>query len=176
MKLLTLVAFVVALVATACTAGPEMSPSQRASSSVPASALVAGHAGTVQGPTFDASSLDGRPVVLWFWSPSCTICRAEGPEVATVASELAASESGVALIGVAGRGDRAEMAEFVEATGTGELTHLVDADGTIWSRLGVIGQPAFAFVSADGHVDLFAGSLGESALRTRVLTLEAGVA
>lgn len=175
MKTLTLLAAFVALVAPACTSGPDMAASQPASS-VPITALVAGHDGTVQGSAFDASSLDGRPVVLWFWSPSCTICRAEAPDVATVASELAASESTVALIGVAGRGDRAAMADFVESTGTGDLTHLVDSDGTIWSRLGVIGQPAFAFVSANGEVDLFAGSLGESALRTKSLALEAGVA
>jgi thiol-disulfide isomerase/thioredoxin len=65
------------------------------------------HGPTVDGQEFDGAALAGTPVVLWFWAPWCTICRAEAPDVAAVAAEYAGR---VEVIGVAGRGDEAESA------------------------------------------------------------------
>jgi thiol-disulfide isomerase/thioredoxin len=45
------------------------------------------HGPTVDGQEFDGAALAGTPVVLWFWAPWCTICRAEAPDVAAVAAE-----------------------------------------------------------------------------------------
>ncbi|GAA2731455.1 hypothetical protein GCM10009867_05130 [Pedococcus aerophilus] len=56
---------------------------------------------TVSGAAFDAATLTGRPVVLWFWAPWCTICRSEAPAVTKVAAEFAGQ---VDIIGVAGQG------------------------------------------------------------------------
>jgi thiol-disulfide isomerase/thioredoxin len=166
----TVLALLMAFLATACGAtGSASTETDGSPGSV--SQVVAGHGGTLDGTSFDSASLDGTPVVLWFWAPWCTICRVEAPEVAGVAAELAASETPVTVIGVPGQGERAAMEEFVASTSTSEMTHLVDADGTIWNRLGVLGQPAFAFTSADGRVDLVNGSLGEDALRERALEL-----
>ncbi len=126
---------------------------------------------SLAGGTVDAADLAGEPVVLWFWAPWCTICRAEAPEVADVAAEL---DGTVTVLGVPGLGAEADMRAFVADTGTGAITHLVDADGSLWQRFGVVSQPAFAFVSPDGGVETFGGSLGGDELRSRALALTEG--
>lgn len=129
---------------------------------------------TLAGPSFDAASVAGEPVILWFWAPWCTICRAEAPDVAEVAAELEASGSPVVLLGVPGRGEVPEMADFVNDTGTGGLNHLVDADGSLWRSYGIIAQPAFAFISPGGSVETINGALGADALREAAQRLAEG--
>lgn len=133
-------------------------------------------------PAFTAATLDGGefdsaahfaegPAVLWFWAPWCTICRAEAPEVLAVAEEFAGE---VTVVGVAGRGEVDEMADFVADTGTGSLEHVVDSTGAIWSDFGVVAQPAFAFVGRDGQVEVFNGSLPPDDLRAAARSLAEG--
>lgn len=66
------------------------------------------------------------------------------------------------------------MEGFVADTGTGELTHLVDAEGTIWREYGVITQPAFALIGADGEIEVINGALGADGLRDAVERLAEG--
>lgn len=40
-----------------------------------------------------------------------------------------------------------------------------DENGALWQRFGVVAQPAFAFVDADGGVRVFGGGLNEAQLR-----------
>ncbi|MBA3620362.1 MAG: redoxin domain-containing protein [Acidothermales bacterium] len=111
---------------------------------------------TLNGDSFDFASLSGQPTVLWFWAPWCTICRAEAPEVAKVAAQLGTD---VQVLGVPGRGDEPDMKQFVADTGLGDVTHVVDADGRIWSTFGVVEQPAFAFIDAAGDVEVVNGTM-----------------
>ena len=149
----------------------------RTSSADVAATPAAGAAGlalegrTLGGAPLDAGPLAGRPAVLWFWAPWCTICRVEAPEVAEVAGEYAGQ---VAIIGVAGRGDVPSMREFVADTGTGSFPHLVDEEGRLWNRVKVVSQPAFVFVDRSGAIETFAGSLGGDELRAIVDDLAAG--
>ncbi len=172
----------VALALTACAPGAAPGDStvgeRPAASSAPAGDASGGGTAalTLRGPTldggsFDSSRLAGRPVVLWFWAPWCTICRAEGPDVAAVAAEYAGQ---VEVIGVAGRGDVESMRSFVADTGTGSLVHLVDQEGAVWNRFGVVSQPAFVFVDRSGATETFAGSLDAAQLRAVVDELAAG--
>jgi thiol-disulfide isomerase/thioredoxin len=117
---------------------------------------------TLDGATLDAATLAGTPVVLWFWAPWCTICRAEAPDVAAVAAEF---DGRVRVLGVPGRGEIEAMREFVADTGTAGITHVTDVDGALWNRFGVVTQPAFVFVDRSGAVQSFAGSLGGQGLR-----------
>lgn len=121
-------------------------------------------AATVDGRAFETATVQGRPVVAWFWTPWCTVCRAEAGDVAEIAKEF---DGDVTFIGVAGLGDVADMREFVATTETDGFTHLEDDDGSIWGRFGVISQPSFAFVGADGQVEVFGGALGPNELRLR---------
>lgn len=125
-------------------------------------------ASTLAGPKLDVSTLAGKPVVLWFWAPWCTICRGEAPDVARVA---AAFKGRVTFLGVPGLGPVGDMRTFVTSTGTGGFGHLVDADGSLWARFGVVSQPSFVFVGADGSAKTVVGSLDGQALTERVTAL-----
>ncbi len=160
----------VALVVTGCGGGaapatdgagpaPGSAASQDAGSAAAsqiAQATASLEASTLGGGQFDFAGLDGTPTVLWFWAPWCTICRAEAPEVVATAQRLAGD---VTLIGVPGRGPEGDMERFVSDTGTDGFAHVVDADGSIWSAFGVVGQPSFAFIDAAGDVEVVNGAL-----------------
>ncbi len=125
---------------------------------------------TLAGKAFDAASETG-PVVMWFWAPWCTICRAEAPDVATVAAEY---EGRVTFLGVPGRGDVGAMKEFVSQTGTSGFDHVADLDGSLWQRFGVVAQPSFVFVDSAGKASFFGGSLDADSLRQMIQPLVAG--
>ncbi len=168
-----------ALALTACTtqtvdtpsassSGAAPAPTARsdvAQSGVPATSFTAT---TLTGADLDVATFAGSPLVLWFWAPWCTICRAEAPDVADVVAEL---DGQVTFLGVPGIGEQDAMRAFVEETGTGGFEHLVDDDGSLWQRFGVISQPAFAFIAPDGNVEVFAGALGADQLRERAQSL-----
>ena len=41
---------------------------------------------TLSGAPFNGASLQGKPAVLWFWTPWCPFCNAEAPGVSQVAA------------------------------------------------------------------------------------------
>ncbi|MFB9525945.1 redoxin domain-containing protein [Nonomuraea roseola] len=88
----------------------------------------------------------GKPVVFWFWVPWCPRCRSEAPAV----KAAAATYDHVAFVGVAGLDTEAALREFVQRTGTGDVTHLADAKGAVWTRLGVSEQPDGSTTKATG--------------------------
>lgn len=142
-------------------------PTQAAEPTQPADGPLVFTAVDLAGAEVDLAELSGEPVVLWFWAPWCSICRGEGPQVADVAAAL----DGVTFIGVAGHGEVPAMEVFVADTGTGAFTHLVDDDGSLWQRFGVTYQPAYAFISSDGFVEVHVGALGAAALTERAEAL-----
>ncbi|MDZ7885450.1 MAG: protein disulfide oxidoreductase [Mycobacterium sp.] len=121
---------------------------------------------TVGGSEFSGQSLAGKPVVFWFWAPWCPTCQREAPDVAKVAR----TTPDATFVGVAALDQEPAMQEFVDRYDLG-FTNIADVDGAVWQRFGVTAQPAFAFVGADGSVDVVRGTLGEPALSTRVSTL-----
>ena len=126
-------------------------------------------AADLSGGQVDSASFAGQPTVLWFWAPWCTICRAEAPGVVDAATQVGDE---VTLVGVAGRGEVPAMRDFVDQTGTGAFTHVVDDDGSIWADYGVTAQPAFAFLAADGSVDeVVAGPIEPDRLVERMRAL-----
>lgn len=100
---------------------------------------------TLSGAPFSGASLVGKPAVLWFWTPWCPFCNAEGPSV----SSVAADNPKVTFVGVAARSDVAAMQAFVSKYNL-NFTTLNDADGSIWARYNVPWQPAYVFYRADG--------------------------
>jgi thiol-disulfide isomerase/thioredoxin len=122
----------------------------------------------VGGGELDSATFDGKDTVLWFWAPWCTVCRGEAPNVNAAA---AAFDGEIEVVGVAGRGEVSEMEDFVADTETGELTHVVDDSGDIWSSYEVISQPAFAFIDDDGTYEVFAGALGEDGITEQMAAL-----
>jgi thiol-disulfide isomerase/thioredoxin len=100
---------------------------------------------TLSGAPFNGASLQGKPAVLWFWTPWCPFCNAEAPGV----SQVAASNPKVTFLGIAGRSDDGQMQNFVSKYSL-NFTNLNDADGSLWARYNVPWQPAYVFYKADG--------------------------
>ncbi len=100
---------------------------------------------TLSGAPFNGSSLQGKPAVLWFWTPWCPFCNAEAPNV----SAVAAANPKVTFVGVAARSDVGQMENFVSKYNL-NFTNLNDADGSIWARFNVPWQPAYVFLRPDG--------------------------
>jgi len=106
-------------------------------------------ADTLDGRRYEAAALAGRPALLWFWAPWCATCAGQAPTV----SELAGRYSDrLAVLGVAGLGDKAAMDEFVTDLEVGAVTHLNDQAGSVWRRFKVTEQSTFVLINRDGKV------------------------
>ena len=102
-------------------------------------------ASTLSGAPFNGVTLQGKPSVLWFWTPWCPFCNAEAPGV----SQVAAANPAVTFVGVAAHSDVGAMQDFVSKYNL-NFTNLNDTDGSIWARYNVPWQPAYVFYRADG--------------------------
>jgi thiol-disulfide isomerase/thioredoxin len=114
---------------------------------------------TLSGAPFNGASLQGKPAVLWFWTPWCPFCNAEAP--------------GVTFVGIAARSDVGAMQNFVSKYNL-NFTNLNDADGSIWARYNVPWQPAYVFYRADGtstFVNTPTSAMSQQELSGRVAAL-----
>ena len=126
---------------------------------------------TLGGGSFTGSSLQGKPAVLWFWTPWCPFCNIEAPGV----SDVSAANPKVTFVGIAGRSDVGQMQGFVSKYNL-NFTNLNDADGSLWARFGVPWQPAYLFVRPDGSssfVNNPTAAMPEQELSDRVKALTA---
>lgn len=126
---------------------------------------------TLSGGTFTGSSLQGRPAVLWFWTPWCPFCNQEAPSV----SAVAAANPAVTFVGVAARSDVSAMQAFVSRYNL-NFTNINDADGAIWAKFNVPWQPAYVFLRADGtssFVNNPTSAMSQQELTDRVRALTA---
>lgn len=122
---------------------------------------------TLDGRQFSGASLKGRPAVLWFWAPWCPTCQKDAPLVARVA----AAHPAVTFVGVGAQDGLDALREFTTKYGVDAFTELADTDAAVWARFGVTRQPAYAFISPDGQVEVVRGSLPEADLSARVQAL-----
>jgi thiol-disulfide isomerase/thioredoxin len=123
---------------------------------------------TVDGKDFSGESLAGKPSVLWFWAPWCPKCRGEAPGVAEAVNSVGGT---VTFVGVAARDEVPAMRKFVEQYGLGGFAHLADTDLAIWKRFGVVEQPAYAFITKDGTVEVVTARVSKDDLTRRVRAL-----
>ena len=124
---------------------------------------------TLGGAPFDGASLQGKPAVLWFWTPFCPFCNAEAPTL----SQVAAANPRVTFVGVAAHSDIGQMQGFVTKYGL-NFTNLNDADGAIWARYNVPWQPAWVFYRSDGSstfVNNTTSAMSQQDLSARVAAL-----
>jgi thiol-disulfide isomerase/thioredoxin len=146
-------------------AGSAAIPSPHTASAVPKELDFT--AKTVDGSDFSGASLAGKPAVLWFWAPWCPVCQGEAPDIA----EAAHDHPRVTFVGVAALDQLPAMQSFANKYGVGVFTNIADVSGAVWQRFGVTAQPAFAFVGADGAVEVVRRSVSEPELGTRVSAL-----
>ncbi len=124
---------------------------------------------TLSGGTFNGSSLQGKPAVLWFWTPWCPFCNAEAPSV----SAVAAANPAVTFVGISTRADVSAMQGFVSKYNL-NFTNINDADGSIWAQFNVPWQPAYVFLSPGGSstfVNNPTSAMSQQELTDRVLAL-----
>lgn len=121
---------------------------------------------TVDGKDFSGESLFGKPAVLWFWTPWCPNCQAEAPAIAEVAKSAT-----VRFVGVAAQDEVSTMQDFVDRYQLGSFPHIADSDLAVWKRFGVQYQPAYAFVTAAGEVEVETDQLNKDDLLARVRAL-----
>lgn len=124
---------------------------------------------TLSGGTFNGSSLQGKPAVLWFWTPWCPFCNAEAPSV----SAVAAANPAVTFVGIATRADVSAMQSFVDRYNL-NFTNINDADGSIWAKYKVPWQPAYLFISPNGATSFVnnpTSAMSEQELSDRVRAL-----
>ncbi|WP_292991023.1 protein disulfide oxidoreductase [Mycobacterium sp.] len=125
---------------------------------------------TVSGAPFNGASLQGKPAVLWFWTPFCPFCNSEAPTL----SQVAAANPGVAFVGVAAHSDPSAQQAFVSKYNL-NFPNLNDADGSIWARYNVPWQPAWVFYRADGtstFVNNTTSAMSQQELSDRVAALK----
>lgn len=163
--LATIVVACALLVLTACSGGGTSGGDGSGTSSAGEASFTGT---TLEGVSFDSSVLAGKPAVLWFWAPWCTVCRAEAPDVAAVAEEFADE---VSFVGIPGRGEVGPMRQFVDDTGTGGFQHVSDVDGALWQQFGVVSQPSFVFIDGSGHTELVPSGLSGNDLRRMTQSL-----
>ena len=120
---------------------------------------------TVDGATFDGSSLAGKDALVYFWAPWCSVCRREAPGMV----DMVGSYDDLTFVTVAGSSrERAAMADFVADVRFDDVTNVADLSGDIWARFGVTYQPAYAFVDDSGTVEIVSGPLDEDDLGVRI--------
>jgi peroxiredoxin len=112
----------------------------------------------VSGSTLDARQLSltehrGTVVVLNFWASWCLECRAEMAMLERLQREF--SSRGLSIIGVNARESRAAVGRHATELGL-TFPLVLDPDGKINARYGVIGLPTTFVIGRDGRAIAFA--------------------
>ncbi|WP_165985236.1 redoxin domain-containing protein [Streptomyces sp. YIM 98790] len=126
---------------------------------------------TVTGEDFEGASLAGSPAVLWFWAPWCAVCAGEAAGVRAAQEEWGEQ---ITFVGIPGKGSPEDDLKFVTDHHLDGFEHARDTDGLVWSGFGVVSQPAFAFLDADGSIETVPGALDEAELDARLAALAEG--
>lgn len=125
---------------------------------------------TVDDQQFAGSALAGKAAVLWFWTPWCPRCMGEAPHLGALAKEHAGK---ITFVGVGAQDGLPAMRKFVAENEVSGFSHLADEKAEVWARFGITQQPSYAFVYADGSIELVKQQLTEGELKNRVAKLTA---
>ncbi|MBL7258359.1 redoxin family protein [Paractinoplanes lichenicola] len=124
---------------------------------------------TLDGQAFDATTLAGKPTILWFWAPWCATCASEAQSVRDLQEEYGDKLS---FLGIAGMGGNKDMHQFVKDLEVGNVTHLDDGAGKIWKRFKITEQSLYVVLDRDGQVR-HTGYLDDLQLTSQVKALTA---
>ena len=102
---------------------------------------------TDPGRQLDSHALAGKPYVFNVWGTWCGECRAEHAALLSIART-----SGVPIIGLDWKDDRAEATAYLAQLGNPYSEVATDMDGRVAIDWGVYGAPETFLVAADGTV------------------------
>lgn len=110
----------------------------------------------VDGGSIASNELEGKPVVIVFWTAWCPICKEEAPHINQLAAEF--ESKGVKVIGInIGEGE-ARVKEGIKDFGI--LYPIVrDADTSVARTYKVVGTPTVVFIDKKGSVQYFGNEL-----------------
>ena len=94
------------------------------------------------------AGLRGRAVVLNFWATWCVPCREEMPAL----ERAAAAHPEVTFLAIDLQEDGGKVREFFDAVGLTHLEPLIDTNGSVTRRYGVVSLPNTFFVDRDGVI------------------------
>ncbi len=122
----------------------------------------------------DVSGLElhsAGPMIIAFVTPTCPVCVEEGPKLATSASLNPDLQYVIAHSG----GTTEQYQDYADRTGldSSNVTHLVDGQTELWSWFGVLAQPSYVLVNADGALLSSVGALQDHGLARAVELLSA---
>lgn len=60
---------------------------------------------------------------------------------------------------------------FIDLEGVRGFNHVADVEGEIWSDFGIVSQPSWVFIDAEGNAETVLGRLGEEKLTERIEAL-----
>ncbi len=104
---------------------------------------------TLDGEAFDASTLAGKPAILWFWAPWCATCASEAQSISSLEEEF---RGRLTFLGIAGMGGNKEMHQFVADLDVGKVTHLDDQAGRIWKKFKITEQSLYVVLDRAGRI------------------------
>ena len=142
-------------------------PSADAPAVVPAALRFTGK--TLDGASFDAVRMAGKPTILWFWAPWCATCASEAMSIADLQDQYAGRLN---ILGIAGMGDNKAMHEFVSDLEVGAVPHLDDGPGKLWKKFGITQQSTYVILDRAGQV-VTTSYLDDLQLTTKVKSLVA---
>jgi peroxiredoxin len=112
------------------------------------------------GGEYSLDSFRGKPVLLVFWTTSCSICRHELPVLDNLFPDAMRNGVEIAAVNI---GDADGAREVLRPM---HLLNLVDADGSAARSYGVSGVPKLILIGADGKIKRSqSGWTREAALR-----------
>lgn len=118
---------------------------------------------TVDGASFEGTSLAGKPTVLWFWAPWCPTCRAQAAGVSDIATTYGED---VNVVGVGSLDESSAIDEFAAAV-PADFTQLDDPDGEVWRHFGITAQSTYVVLDADRAI-IASGYLTDEELASTV--------
>jgi thiol-disulfide isomerase/thioredoxin len=124
---------------------------------------------TLDGATFEGSTLAGRPAVLWFWAPWCATCAGEAQSINDLKGEYG---DRLGIVGIAGMGNNEDMHRFVTDLDVTTVPNLDDQAGVLWRRFGITEQSTYVVIDRSGSV-VTTGYLDDLELTDKVRSLVA---
>jgi thiol-disulfide isomerase/thioredoxin len=124
---------------------------------------------TLDGGSFQLSSMRGKPVVLNFWATWCGPCQNELPALQKAAEHL---EGKVVFAGVDQGEDANVVQTYVDKLGL-TFTIPMDAGGELGSRYNVKGLPTTFFIDRNGVIQsLWLGEMNSVTLAENIALIE----